>query len=206
MSDRINKPYEFLDDENVIIANNFNTHHDWTKTVFNQIKVNIITHLRNEQENKCCYCKSELGFDIKEMDIEHIIPKSEYESFTFHNKNLALSCPACNTKKSTKSVLNKKCSCYPRSGNAFVIVHAHYDNYSTNIFIKDECVYVPRTSKGSDTIKYCELYRFLDVIEKARKFQIKKSPLAQLTEGLRNASESEVNEFIELIKDKLNNN
>src|SRR5690606_19612567 len=102
MSNRILFPYRFTAGESTIIANNLSTHTDWTKVVFNLIKENIIAHLRIQQDNTCCYCKYQLGFDIKQVDIEHIIPKSEYGQFTFESQNLALSCPACNTKKSTK--------------------------------------------------------------------------------------------------------
>ena len=83
--------------------------------MFNSIKENIVAHLRIQQNNTCCYCKYQLGFDIKQVDIEHIVPKSEYEQFTFENRNLALSCPPCNTKKSTKPVLNNSIVNYAKS-------------------------------------------------------------------------------------------
>ena len=206
MSNKINRPYEFSEEETQLISKNFLSYHDWEKKVFDPIKSRIISHLRFEQDNKCCYCKSELGFDIKDVDIEHIIPKSEYDKFTFYGKNLALSCPACNTKKSTKPVLIRRYNNYPRNGNAFVIVHAHYDDYPIHILIKEECVYVARTSKGSDTIKYCELFRFLDVMEKAKQYQTKKTPIAQLVENIRNADDSDINDLIMVIKDKIENN
>lgn len=203
MSDKINNPYIFKKDELKTIKDNFTTHLDWDKAVFASIKVNIITHLRTEQNNKCCYCKNELGFDIKEVDIEHIIPKSEYNAFTFKDLNLALSCPACNTKKSTKPVLVNKYVQYPRNGNAFIIVHAHYDIYSSHIMTLDKCIYVAKTTKGGLTINHCELFRFLEVMEKAKKFQTNKSPLTILTEQIRNAKEGEVNDLLEAIKDKI---
>ncbi|MHA7109854.1 HNH endonuclease [Sunxiuqinia elliptica] len=203
MSNKINVPYKFTSKEQKTINDNFSTHLDWGKDVFKTIKENIINHLRNEQENKCCYCKRELGFDIKEVDIEHIIPKSEYSKFTFHNLNLALSCPQCNTKKSTKPVLEKEYTQYPRNGNAFIIIHAHYDDYSTHIMTLDDCIYVARTIKGGQTINHCELFRFLEVMEKAKKFQTKKSPLAELTEQIRNSSENEVNDLLDAIKQKI---
>lgn len=203
MSDKINNPYIFKKDEIKTITDNFSTHIDWEKPVFSLIKQNIITHLRIEQNNRCCYCKNELGFDIKAVDIEHIIPKSEYNNFTFNNINLALSCPACNTKKSTKPVLIKKHIYYPRNGSAFIIVHAHYDNYSEHIMSLDQCIYVAKTTKGGQTIIHCELFRFLEVMEKAKKFQSKKSPMALLTEQIRNANEEEIDDLLDAIKDKI---
>ena len=131
MNNRISIPYKLTAEEETIIANNFNSHSDWTKPVFNSIKVNIITHLRTQQGNTCCYCKYELGFDIKQVDIEHIIPKSEYEKFTFETRNLALSCPACNTKKSTKPVLKKAIVNYEISTDNNLVVLEYFCDCST---------------------------------------------------------------------------
>jgi Bacteriophage Lambda NinG protein. len=203
MTEKINIPYHFTNDELALINVNFKTHLDWEKPIFKSIKTNIINHLRAEQNNECCYCKRKLGFDIKEVDIEHIIPKSEYSDFTFYNLNLALSCPQCNTKKSTKPVLKRKYIQYPKNGKAFTIIHAHYDNYSAHIKALDNCIYVAKTTKGGQTIIHCELFRFLEVLEKAKKFQTKKSPLAELTEQIRNADEVEVNELLKAIKEKI---
>lgn len=203
MSERIQTAYQFTGKELNIIKLNFITFSDWEKSVFSSIKKKLIEHLRVEQDNECCYCKKELGFDIKDVDIEHIVPKSEYERFTFNNKNLALSCPACNTKKSTKQVLNGNCNKYPRSKNAFIINHAHYDNYSENISILEDCIYVANSTKGCNTISCCELFRYQLVEENAKKYYSKKSPLSILTERIRNASESDANDFLDVIKDIL---
>ena len=97
---RIENQYKFTKEELDIIKNNFTCHTDWDKVCFADLKKAIIIFLRKEQDNKCCYCKKELGFDLKQVDIEHILPKSTFSNFTFHVKNLALSCPGCNTKKS----------------------------------------------------------------------------------------------------------
>ena len=204
MSNRILIPYNFTAVESSIIAKHFSTHSDWTKCVFDSIKVNIIAHLRVQQDNMCCYCKYQLGFDIKQVDIEHIIPKSEYEIFTFRNLNLALSCPACNTKKSIKPVLNSSIVNYPVNGTNFKIIHAHYDDYSTNIDIINHCVFVAKTSKGSETITFCELFRLSTVEQRAKAYQ-KASPtlLTQLVVDLKNADSQIKNELIDIIKNAI---
>lgn len=204
MSNRILIPYNFTAVESSIIAKHFSTHSDWTKGVFDSIKVNIIAHLRVQQDNMCCYCKYQLGFDIKQVDIEHIIPKSEYEIFTFRNLNLALSCPACNTKKSIKPVLNSSIVNYPVNGTNFKIIHAHYDDYSTNIDIINHCVFVAKTSKGSETITFCELFRLSTVEQRAKAYQ-KASPtlLTQLVVDLKNADSQIKNELIDIIKNAI---
>lgn len=204
MSNRILVPYSLTVEELKIIANNFNTHTDWNKVVFNSIKGNIITHLRVQQNNSCCYCKHQLGFDIKQVDIEHIIPKSEYEDFTFEPKNLALSCPACNTKKSIKSVLTTSIVNYPSNGTNIKIIHAHYDDYSKHIDILNNCVFVAKSTKGSETITFCELFRLSTVEKKAKVYQ-NSSPsiLQQLVADLKNGNQQDKEELINTIKEAI---
>jgi len=204
MRNNILIPYSFASEESECIALHFNHHPDWVKTIFDPIKDNIIAHLRIQQDNSCCYCKYQLGFDIKEVDIEHIVPKSEYEKFTFESRNLALSCPACNTKKSTKPVLQRLIVNYPRNGNHFKIVHAHYDNYSDHIDIIDNCVFVAKTTKGSETITFCELFRLRIVEEKVKAYQ-KGSPniLSQLVAELATASVDEKQTLVNVILDNI---
>ena len=205
MTDRILFPYNFTDSELKIIETNFQTHTDWTKPIFSSIKNSIIDYLRKQQDNTCCYCKYQLGFDIKEVDIEHIVPKGgrkgEYEKFTFESSNLALSCPACNTKKSTKDVLNKKISSYPTDGKDFIIVHAHLDNYSEHITIYNKCVFSAKTEKGKDTIIYCDLLRLSIVEEKAKAYT--PSVLKQLVKDLKNPNQQDKNELLAIIKNAI---
>lgn len=204
MSNRILVPYNLTAEESTIIANNFNTHTDWSKDVFDSIKLNIINHLRNQQSNTCCYCKYELGFDIKQVDIEHIIPKSEYENFTFETRNLALSCPACNTKKSTKPVLKNAIVRYPTNGTNIIIIHAHYDDYSNHIDIINNCVFVAKSTKGSETITFCELFRLSTVEQRAKAFQkAKPSVLQQLVSDLKNGDKQDKDELINTIKEAI---
>ena len=123
MSNRIKNPYNYTAEEIAIISRYFSIHNHWTKTIFNTIKQNVISHLRIQQNNLCCYCKYKLGFDIRQVEIEHIIPKAEYPNFTFEPLNLALSCPACNTKKNTKPVLYNAIVNYPTEGTNFKIIY-----------------------------------------------------------------------------------
>lgn len=204
MSEKINIPYKFLTTEKKVIKDYFSVHTDWEKDVFDDIKENLKKYLRAQQDNKCCYCKRELGFDIKEVDIEHIIPKSRFEKFTFHDKNLALSCPACNTIKSTNCVLVKNSIIhYPSNGTNFKIIHAHYDDYSTHIKVDDGCVYIAKSKKGSETITICGLYRLSGVEENAKRFRTGQSQLAKLVEDLRTAK-IESPELLEELKDIIN--
>lgn len=204
MSDRILIPYDFLDEELQCIKNNFATHTDWTKDVFSNIKKNIMVYLRFQQSNVCCYCKYPLGFDIKQVDIEHIIPKSEYEKFTFESRNLALSCPGCNTKKSTNPVLHGSIKNYPKNGNNFTIIHAHYDEYSDHIDIINNCVFVAKTKKGSYTILLCELFRLKIAEQKAKAFQTtSSSTLQELVDDLSNPDMEGKDKLFNFLKDAI---
>lgn len=200
MSNQIILPYNYTHEEKVIIRMNFKSYNDWTKSVFDSIKSNIISHLRIQQDNRCCYCKYPLGFDIKQVDIEHIIPKSEYSKFTFEPFNLALSCPGCNTKKSTKSVLKTKIVNHPINSINYYIVHAHFDNYYHHIDILGDCVFIAKTDKGSETITFCELYRLSSAEMRAQVFKQKNpSAIKQLVEDLKNGDAGEKKELIEII-------
>ncbi|MCD0480812.1 HNH endonuclease [Chryseobacterium sp. LC2016-29] len=201
MSSFIKDPYKFTISEKDFIKVNFSNHLDWDKPIFNTIKTNIRDYLRPKQANKCCYCKRELGYDIKDVDIEHIIPKSEYSNFSFEPKNLALSCPACNTKKGEKKILNKKIVRYPTHSKNCTIVHAHYDNYNENILIHNGCVFEALSSKGSNTITVCELFR-LKVVEQKAKVKIStKNKNSQLVNLIMSADQEELkNAMVELMK------
>ncbi len=206
MSDHINNAYQLTSKETSLIKKEFSTHTDWNKRIFDQLKKNIVLHLRKEQDNTCCYCKRELGFDIKDVEIEHIVPKSTFSKFAFYCKNLALSCPGCNTKKGTRNVLNKPIKNYPRSGNAFKIIHAHYDSYPQHIQIDNKSVYIALSSKGSETITICELFRLNKVEDNIKKFNAERqSVLARLTEGIRTGKPEEQDAFIKEIKRLIRN-
>lgn len=61
MSDYINNAYQLTSQETSLIKKEFSTHTDWNKKIFDQLKKNIVLHLRKEQDNKCCYCKHGVG-------------------------------------------------------------------------------------------------------------------------------------------------
>jgi hypothetical protein len=202
MSNRILAAYNLTAIEKKLIKNKLKCHTDWdTTNIFDDIKKNIRDFLRTEQDNKCCYCKRELGFDIKEVDIEHIIPKSLHWKFTFEPLNLALSCPACNTKKGDTNILSKSIVRHPVNSKKITIVHAHYDEYDKNINLIDNCIFEPLTKKGSHTITVCELFRLKVVEKKAKAAITKRTPESKLIEYIVNASPEELGKaMIELSK------
>jgi uncharacterized protein (TIGR02646 family) len=194
-------PYTLTDEEKAIVSSHFADYTDWDKSNFDSLKENLRNHLRNEQHNKCCYCNNELGFDIKNVDIEHIIPKSHMPEFTFSGKNLALSCPACNTIKSHKTVFikNRTIKKYPINSKNIKIIHPHYDEYEHHIEILDGSIYVALSGKGSETITMCELYRLRIAEEKAKNFRAQKTPIASMVEEFRQGGKA-VEDFAEFLR------
>jgi uncharacterized protein (TIGR02646 family) len=201
MSSKIDHPYEFDGDDLILIDNNFVIHEDWDKNIFSGLKEKIRDDLRPKQNNKCCYCKRELGHDIKEVDIEHIIPKATYPDFTFTPENLALSCPGCNTIKGDKSVLLKRIVRHPSHSNHHSIVHPHYDIYENHILIHNGCVFEAISKKGSHTITVCQLFRLKIVEKKAKEALKQKSKESELINLIMNASKDELTDAMtELMK------
>ncbi|MFM5294439.1 HNH endonuclease [Aeromonas veronii] len=207
MADRISIPYSPTSDEKKIIKKYFKTDKDWDNVNFEPFKANLIAHLRHEQNNKCCYCKWELGYDIKNVDIEHIIPKSTYNKFTFTTKNLALSCPGCNTSKGSKNVLHKQIKNYPQTGKNILIIHPHFDDYNSCIDIHEGAIYeaIDDAGKGCDTIKICKLHRMKTVLKKMRETKTQKSLVSELVEALMNASPEEQEAISNALRTLTNN-
>ena len=196
MSNRINNAYIFKKGEQKIINDNFTSHTDWDKNAFSSIKSNIRDFLRPEQNNKCCYCKRELGFDINEVHIEHILPKSTFPKFTFLPLNLALSCPGCNIKKGSSKVNLKAIVRYPNNSNNLLIVHAHFDTYNEHIIIHNGFLFEAISKKGSNTITVCELFRLKNVERLVKNSISNKSEGNQIINKILNSSNEELSEAL----------
>lgn len=199
MSSKISSPYVFSKSELALIKKNYKVHKDWDKQVFDDIRENLRDFLRPKQNNKCCYCKTELGFDIKAVDIEHIIPKAKFKQFGFVGLNLALACPGCNTKKGEKDVSNKVVR-YPKHSKNITIIHSHYDDYNKHIKIHGKCVYEALSKKGSHTITICELFRLKKAEEKARKVKMVKKKAKKLIKKAENATPVELMKILKKLK------
>ncbi|WP_442114327.1 HNH endonuclease [Pseudomonas sp. NUPR-001] len=132
----------------------------------------IREHYRNEQRGICAYCKNPISFNTAgNAHVEHIVPKSLHIDFIFEEKNLCVICADCNTIKRDQETLGSIPNTlapsrtqntrrrYPRSSNAFLIVHPHFDEWDQHI-IKFGVRYTDRSEKGAFTIKACKLNRF----------------------------------------------
>lgn len=163
---KIDKPYYLNKDDWSAINTHFcGNHKNWSKDVFEDFKDRVREYLRGQQDNRCCYCKKILKWDKKEVDIEHIIPKSKRPHFTFLNYNLALSCPACNTTKNQDMPLSNPAKLtFPYKTSDYLIIHPHFDDYFKEIEIVNEIFIKSKGAKGDWTIEHCDL----DTIEKAK--------------------------------------
>lgn len=206
MKGRIEQPYILSEDEKNIIAEKFSKYTDWEKSCFDEIKRHIKEFLRKEQDNRCCYCKKQLGFDLKDVDIEHIVPKSIRSEYTFEPYNLALSCPACNTLKGDADIQSTKFKqgrkSYPKDSSFYTIVHAHCDDYFEHIKIHDDLLYEGLTKKGCQTITTCELFRLKQAQARAQAICSQRNNSSRLlAECLSSANPQELADALKQIAD-----
>lgn len=146
------------------------SHHSWSSDDLQDVRVVIRDHYLDEQRGICSYCRNPVSLrGALNCHVEHIAPKSKYLGFMFEPKNLCVICADCNTIKRDQEVLNSEPDTvengarrrrYPRSSNAFRIVHPHFDQWEDHIerFGK---YYVDKTAKGHFTIGACVLNRHL---------------------------------------------
>lgn len=137
-------------------------HSYWNDPTLLALRLEVRDFYRPQQKFSCCYCKKDISvIGALNAQVEHIIPKSINKNFLFHPKNLCIICEGCNTSKGEKSTTKKKVhKKYPRSSNAFIIYHPHFDNYSEEIIVTNGIFYSGKTSKGRKTVEMCNLGRF----------------------------------------------
>jgi hypothetical protein len=133
----------------------------WSDADVESVRREIKQHYIVEQEYLCCYCgiadPSTHGLD---WDVEHIVARRRRPEFMFTPANLAVACRECNVHKGSKETLvDPACMVYPTTGDAFLVVHPHFDDWSEHI-LRDHLTYASFTVKGSWTIKECNLNRF----------------------------------------------
>lgn len=161
--------------------------------VYTSEDVRVITTLNNDWDNhssadlieivrsklnkifngECFYCKSKIRNGSYVGEIDHIIYKNKYKSFTFHPHNFALCCKQCNTNKGRKEVLieskrrsNYSYEEYPLDSSDYSIVHPYFDDYDEHLEIVDNFLITVKdgSPKGENTIKVCKLFR-LNLLE-----------------------------------------
>ena len=145
-------------------------HTNWSDEDLEKVRVSIRTFYTKEQVGVCAYSKQNVSTtSALNCHVEHIVPKSKYLDFIFTPKNLCVICADCNTIKREQETLGTIPNTitgastrqqYPRTPNAFKIVHPHFDIYEDNILITNG-YYIDKTPKGHFTIGACKLNRKL---------------------------------------------
>lgn len=198
----INTPIVFSAESEQLIATKIASpefsHTNWGDDDLLPVRQELRNFYRTEQRLRCIYCQNPISaISVHGVHIEHIVPKSIYQQFLFTPKNLCLICPDCNHSKGQNEILpgfdtnplnNINISQYPRSSDAFKIVHPYFDTYEDHI-IKSNRIYVDRTPKGHWTIGLCKLNRFfhrfgvsdelvedIQIIESEERFHESSSP------------------------------
>ncbi|MBK5072725.1 hypothetical protein I2492_06825 [Budviciaceae bacterium CWB-B4] len=149
--------------EKIISKAGFN-HNDWGCDELIEIRRHIRNYYRKTQKGLCIYCRKQVSMiSSSNCHIEHISPKSIHINFIFEPKNLCVICADCNQVKNDKETIinTKNRKKYPRSSNAFLIYHPHFDNYEEHIQIFNKQFYIGKSNKGDFTIAYCQLNRYM---------------------------------------------
>jgi hypothetical protein len=146
------------------------SHTCWGDVDLQEIRSAVRDFYRNQQLGYCSFCRQNVSL-ISPLNshVEHIVPKSRHIDFMFMPKNLCVICADCNTIKREQETLGEipdtlerpgEIQQYPRSSNAFKIVHPHFDIYVENI-LEVNGFYLDLTPKGHFTIGACKLNRKL---------------------------------------------
>ncbi len=135
----------------------------WSDGALTALKARVKAFYIAAQGSRCCYCdRHQATENHRAWDVEHVADRSKYPWFMFTARNLAASCPDCNTAKSAKETLTTPGrKTYPKGSADFRIVHPHFDSLADHVHRLGH-IYVPKSLKGKHTIVMCDLLRFAE--------------------------------------------
>lgn len=146
------------------------SHKNWSDDELQDFRITVRDYYRKKQKGNCAFCMNPISLQsANNCNVEHIVPKSKRLEFIFEPKNLCVICADCNEIKRNQETEIKipdtltkgdKAIIYPRSSNAFLIVHPHFDIWEHHI-IKFGDLYADLSDKGAFTIRVCILNRKL---------------------------------------------
>lgn len=139
-----------------------NQSNDWEKSCLGGFKERLRSFYLASQRRRCAYCRTIIKVSQAPAEIEHIVHKSFKPEWMYEPFNLCVSCKSCNTKKSTKPVLDENISteALPLRSDDYIMIHPHLDKFSEHINIIDDVLYEGISDKGRETIRICELFRY----------------------------------------------
>jgi uncharacterized protein (TIGR02646 family) len=149
---------------------------DWNKGRYYDYKQNVKANLVLRQFDRCAYCRKRLEADGKYEPLDHIVPQTIQGTWIFKVRNLILTCDSCNNlkkKEQTLAVGYENSADLPAISAGYKIFNPHYDNWSEHLNYEDDIfiVAVPN-SKGKETIRICQLYRYNVILNRAKELQI----------------------------------
>ena len=155
------------------------TGEDWSK--FSKIKQAYRDSYSTEQKGLCAYCRTDIEYDGKHEDLEHIIHKNHKPLWMLRAENIVLSCKICNTSKGVKHSLKaayRNDINFRYNSDSYRMIHPQLDNYQNHIVELDTFFIRTITSKGRMTALICDLWRPNLAIKKAKKYKINNHGLA----------------------------
>lgn len=146
---------------------------DWSN--FSKVKKAYRSSYSIEQKGLCAYCRTDIEYDGKHEDLEHIIHKDYRPKWMLKAENLVLSCKLCNTSKGVKHSLKaafRNDLNFRYNSNDYRIIHPQLDDYQSHIIPLDTFFIRAISSKGRYTALICDLWRPNLAIKKAKKHKI----------------------------------
>lgn len=142
----------------------------WDNECLSSFKKKFKTYLLDaDGGGNCCYCRKNFkGEFYMVIDIEHVLPKSDFDKYIFSIFNLNTSCKRCNMnikKEDVSFVVNLVLAkLNPEDPSLYRFVHPNLDNYSEHLGLisimvdhKKLVKYQPHTQKGNYTYSYFKL-------------------------------------------------
>lgn len=125
----------------------------WENALLKDFKRKIKDYNRYLQSEQCCYCRRSLADEFNMViDIEHVLPKSQFRDYMFETFNLSVSCKRCNMeiKREDVSFITDKTQLLadPKNTELYKFIHPNLDTYSSHIN------YISVTKDTRTIIKY----------------------------------------------------
>lgn len=102
------------------------------------VKQRLATLHMQRQDNKCCYCRKQIGeHGVFLRDREHILPKSKYGLLTYAPFNISVACKRCNmsVKGNKTDFVADPASIAdaPTETDRYLIVHPNFDRWDDHL-------------------------------------------------------------------------
>ncbi|RKS23360.1 uncharacterized protein (TIGR02646 family) [Flavobacterium endophyticum] len=185
----------------------------WENKILLSFKKKFKSYYRSISNDQCCYCKRDIKAEFKMViDIEHILPKSEFVDLMFDVINLSVSCKRCNMniKKEDYSFVkdSKLIKENHLDKDLYKIIHPNLDSYFDHLNYNVEIVnelkivkyrVVGESEKGDFTYKYFKLFEFeIDLMNHAQGIVVRD----ELSELIDFDTAKEIKELLNKLKAK----